>query len=51
MTFLRGLKLKEKKSGPYSVAAVEKKNRYDVEKVGIHEGTSVTSSAEEYLKP
>ena len=45
------LKLKEKYFGPYKVTVIKTNNSYDLEKVGIHEETFVTSSVAKYLKP
>lgn len=46
-----GLKLKPKFLGPYKVTKLHKHERYDVEKVGDHEGPRVTSTAADSMKP
>ena len=51
VTFLRGLKLKEKYFGRYRFTTVKTKDHYDAENVGIHEGPSVALGAAIYLKP
>lgn len=46
-----GLKLRPKFFGPYKITDVKKNDRYDVEKVGIHEGPRITSTAADHIKP
>jgi len=46
-----GLKLRSKFLGPYRVTKVKPNDRYDVEKVGIHEGPMITSTAADHMKP
>ncbi|GBM05557.1 hypothetical protein AVEN_94823-1 [Araneus ventricosus] len=45
-----GLKLRPKLHGPYEVIKVKLKDRYDVKKVGQHEGPNITSTAADYMK-
>jgi len=45
-----GLKLKPKFFGPYKVVRTLPHGRYDVEKVGDHEGPGKTSTVAEYMK-
>lgn len=49
--FGAGLKLKPKYLGPYKILKVMRRGRYEVEKVGDHEGPRRTSSVAEYMKP
>lgn len=49
--FLPGLKLHSLYLGPYRITNVRPNERYDVEKVGHHEGPIVTSSAADFMKP
>ncbi|GFW18266.1 transposon Tf2-9 polyprotein [Trichonephila clavipes] len=44
--FGAGLKLRPKFLGPYKVTKVNSKDRYEVEKVGQHEGPNSTTSAD-----
>ncbi|XP_074034151.1 uncharacterized protein [Leptinotarsa decemlineata] len=46
-----GLKLAKKFLGPYEVLKVKPNERYDVLKVGIHEGPIKTSTCAEFMKP
>ncbi|KAJ8982413.1 hypothetical protein NQ317_017215 [Molorchus minor] len=46
-----GLKLKQKFFGPYEITKTKPNERYDVCKVGDHEGPVCTSTCSEYLKP
>uniref|UniRef100_A0A6P7GZH6 Uncharacterized protein LOC114348422 n=1 Tax=Diabrotica virgifera virgifera TaxID=50390 RepID=A0A6P7GZH6_DIAVI len=46
-----GLKLKIKFLGPYEIVKVKDNDRYDVIKIGEHEGPVRTSTCAEYLKP
>ncbi|XP_072397163.1 uncharacterized protein [Diabrotica undecimpunctata] len=46
-----GLKLKIKFLGPYEIVKVKDNDRYDVVKIGEHEGPMRTSTCAEYLKP
>lgn len=49
--FATGLKLHRKYLGPYQVTGVREHDRYDVTKIGIHEGPIITTSAAEFMKP
>ncbi|CAD6995745.1 unnamed protein product [Ceratitis capitata] len=49
--FGTGLKLKPKYLGPYKILQILGHERYDVEKVGEHEGPGRTSTVAEYMKP
>ena len=51
VSFLRGLKLKEKYLGPHKVNAVKVNDCYELEKVGINGGHFEESRITEYLKP
>jgi hypothetical protein len=46
-----GLKLRQRFHGPYRITKVQPKDRYDVEKIGHHEGPIKTSTAADYMKP
>lgn len=46
-----GLKLRGKFLGPYRVTSVNGMERYDVVKVGDHEGPNKTSTCAEFMKP
>ncbi|GFU53570.1 uncharacterized protein TNCV_3969381 [Trichonephila clavipes] len=48
--FGAGLKLKPKFLGPYKVTKVNSKDRYEVEKVGRHEGPNSTTTAADLMK-
>lgn len=48
--FGTGMKLRPKNYGPYRVAKVKGCDRYDVEKVGDHEGPGKTSSSYDNMK-
>lgn len=48
--FGTGLKLRPKFLGPYQVTKVKRNDRYDVQKVGCHEGPNLTSSAADFMK-
>lgn len=48
--FATGAKLKTKNSGPYKVTKVKPNDRYDIEKVGLHEGPSKTSTSAVNMK-
>ena len=50
VTFLRGQKLKEKYFDAYRVVAVKTKDSYDVEKVRVYEGPSITSECNRISK-
>ncbi|GFS64429.1 transposon Tf2-9 polyprotein [Trichonephila clavipes] len=43
--FGTGLKLRPKYFGPYEVTKVNKHDRYEVQKIGQHEGPNVTSTS------
>lgn len=49
--FLPGLKLHSLYLGPYRVTKIKRNERYDVEKIGSHEGPNKTSSSAEFMKP
>lgn len=48
--FGAGLKFFPKYMGPYEVTKVKRNDRYDVRKVGVHEGPNVTSTSADYMK-
>ncbi|GBO22891.1 Transposon Tf2-9 polyprotein [Araneus ventricosus] len=48
--FGTGLKLRPKFYGPYEVIKVKMKDRYDVKKLGQHEGPNITSTAADHMK-
>ena len=37
--------------GPYKIINVKGHDRYDVQKLGHHDGPNLTSSASDYMKP
>lgn len=49
--FGAGLKLRPKFLGPYRIKAIKSNDRYDVERLGSHEGPKSTSTAADYMKP
>lgn len=49
--FGTGLKLRPKFFGPYRVNKVKSNDRYDVVKIGTHDGPHVTSTAADLMKP
>lgn len=49
--FGSGLKLRPKFWGPYEVTKVQPNDRYQVKKNGIHEGSHITSSSADFMKP
>ncbi|KAK9685156.1 hypothetical protein QE152_g38262 [Popillia japonica] len=49
--FGTGLKINRKFLGPYKVVKVKNCDRYDLVKVGNHEGPLKTSTRAEYIKP
>lgn len=49
--FLPGLKLHSIYLGPYKVVKVKPNERYDVQKVGQHEGPINTSTSADFMKP
>ncbi|GFY03480.1 retrovirus-related Pol polyprotein from transposon 17.6 [Trichonephila clavipes] len=48
--FGTGLKLRPKYFGPYEVTKVNKYDRYEVQKIGQHEGPNVTSTSADKMK-
>ncbi|GFU85856.1 retrovirus-related Pol polyprotein from transposon 17.6 [Trichonephila clavipes] len=48
--FGAGLKLRPKFLGPYKVTKVNSKDRYEVEKVGQHEGPNSTTTSDDFMK-
>ncbi|GFT93323.1 uncharacterized protein TNCV_2123041 [Trichonephila clavipes] len=48
--FGAGLKLRPKFLGPYKVTKVNYKDRYEVEKVGQHEGPNSTTTSADLMK-
>ncbi|GFU50406.1 transposon Tf2-9 polyprotein [Trichonephila clavipes] len=48
--FGTGLKLRPKFYGPYRIKTVTPLDRYEVEKVGQHEGPHLTSTAVDFMK-
>ncbi|GFY07965.1 uncharacterized protein TNCV_2579971 [Trichonephila clavipes] len=48
--FGTGLKLRPKFYGPYGIKTVKPHDRYEVEKVGQHEGPHLTSTAVDFMK-
>ncbi|GFW75356.1 transposon Tf2-9 polyprotein [Trichonephila clavipes] len=48
--FGTGLKLRPKYFGPYEVTKVSKHDRYEVQKIGQHEGPNVTSTSADKMK-
>ncbi|GFW88373.1 transposon Tf2-9 polyprotein [Trichonephila clavipes] len=48
--FGTGLKLRPKYFGPYEVTKVNKHDRYEVQKIGQHEGPNVTSTSADKTK-
>ncbi|GFU30290.1 retrovirus-related Pol polyprotein from transposon 297 [Trichonephila clavipes] len=48
--FGAGLKLRPKFLGPYKVTKVNSKDRYEVEKVGQHEGPNLTTTSADLMK-
>lgn len=46
-----GLKLRGKFLGPYEVTKINRRDRYEVLKIGQHEGPNVTSTAADFMKP
>lgn len=49
--FATGAKLKTKNAGPYKVTRAKGNDRYDVEKVGTHDGPSKTNTSADNVKP
>ncbi|GFU59554.1 uncharacterized protein TNCV_2012431 [Trichonephila clavipes] len=49
-THRAGLKLRPKFLGPYKVTKVNSKDRYEVEKVGQHEGPNSTATSADLMK-
>ncbi|GFV96239.1 uncharacterized protein TNCV_1871991 [Trichonephila clavipes] len=45
-----GLKLRPKFLGPYKVTKVNSKDRYEVEKVGQHDGPNSTTTSADLMK-
>ncbi len=48
--FGAGLKLRPKFFGPYKITAVKNNHRYEVQKIGQHEGPNVTNTAIDFIK-
>ncbi|GFY33724.1 transposon Tf2-9 polyprotein [Trichonephila clavipes] len=48
--FGTGLKLRPNFFGPYETVKVKPKDRYDVRKIGLHEGPNTTSTAADHMK-
>ncbi|GFU60969.1 blastopia polyprotein [Trichonephila clavipes] len=48
--FGTGLKLRPKYFGPYEVTKVNKHDRYELQKIGQHEGPNVTSTSADKMK-
>lgn len=48
--FGSGLKLRIRFYGPYKITKVKPNDRYDVVKIGDHEGPNLTSSAADHMK-
>ncbi|GFT04184.1 transposon Tf2-9 polyprotein [Trichonephila clavipes] len=48
--FGTGLKLRPKLFGLYEIVKVKHKERYDVRKIGLHEGPNTTSTAADHMK-
>ncbi|GFW83641.1 uncharacterized protein TNCV_2204901 [Trichonephila clavipes] len=48
--FGAGLKLRPKFLGPYKVTKVNSKDRYEVEKVGQHDGPNSTTTSADLMK-
>ncbi|GBN35257.1 hypothetical protein AVEN_239441-1, partial [Araneus ventricosus] len=46
-----GIKLKPKFLGPYKVVKIKPHDRYDIAKVGSHEGLAATSMSADHMKP
>lgn len=49
--FINGMKLHSLYLGPYKVTKVKRNDRYDVEKIGEHEGPGITSTSVDNMKP
>ncbi|GBM26141.1 hypothetical protein AVEN_231532-1, partial [Araneus ventricosus] len=50
-TQLVGLKLKPKFLGPYTAVKIKPHDRYDVAKLGSHDGSAATSTSADHIKP
>ncbi|CAL1294601.1 unnamed protein product [Larinioides sclopetarius] len=48
--FGTGLKLRPRFFGPYKIVNVKSNERYDVQKIGNHEGPNFTSSSADHMK-
>ncbi|GBM26588.1 hypothetical protein AVEN_56619-1 [Araneus ventricosus] len=48
--FGKGLKLRPRFLGPYRIVKVKSRNRYDLEKVGNHDGPKLTNSSADLMK-
>lgn len=48
--FGTGLKLRPRFYGPYVVKNVKEHDRYEVEKIGVHDGPNLTSTAADHMK-
>lgn len=49
--FATGAKVKPKNIGPYKITKIKANDRYNVEKIGCHEGPGQTSTAADNMKP
>lgn len=46
-----GMKFRQRFHGPYKITKIKPHDRYEVEKIGTHEGPNVTSSSADHMKP
>lgn len=49
--FVTGAKLKPKNCGPYEITQIKKNDRYEIKKLGHHEGPNKTNTAADNMKP